>query len=59
MPRSSKPSLFSRRAVLKLLATLPVFSAFGLSPHTSVADEFVEINGWILKRSDLDRSARR
>jgi hypothetical protein len=59
MPRSSIPSLFSRRAVLKLLTALPVFSAFGLSTHTSAADEFVEVDGWILKRSDLDRGARR
>jgi hypothetical protein len=40
---------------VKFLATLPAIPALGLMTRYSAADEFVEINGWILKRSDLGR----
>jgi hypothetical protein len=58
MPASPKPSLFSRRALLRLAAALPVLSVFGLAPRQAAADEIVEIGGWILKRSDLRRKDR-
>jgi hypothetical protein len=54
-----RPSLFSRRALLKLAAALPVFSIFGFAPRHATSDEFVEIDGWILKRSDLRRRDRK
>ena len=55
MPVSQKPAAFSRRALLRLVAALPVFSIFGFAPPYAASDEFVEIGGWILKRSDLRR----
>jgi hypothetical protein len=55
MTASSKPSRFSRRAALRLLAALPLLSAFGFAQRYAAADDFVEIGGWILKRSDLRR----
>ena len=56
---SPKPSLFSRRTVLRLLAALPLLSTFGFVQRYAAADEFVEISGWILKRSDLRRKDAR
>jgi hypothetical protein len=50
-----KPSLFSRRAALRLLAALPLLSTFAFAQRYAAAAEFVEIDGWILKRSDLRR----
>jgi len=47
-----RPSL-SRRALLRLIAALPAISILGLSTRYAASDEFVEVNGWILKRSDL------
>jgi hypothetical protein len=55
MTASPGPSLFSRRAVVRLLAALPFLSAFGLSRRSAAAAEFIEIDGWILKLSDLRR----
>ena len=55
MPVSQKPAVFSRRALLRLVAALPVLSIFGFAPRTAASDEFVEVGGWILKRSDLRR----
>jgi hypothetical protein len=56
---SPKPRLFSRRAALRLLAALPLLSTFAFAQRYAAADEFVEIDGWILKRSDLrQRDAR-
>jgi len=53
-----KSQLFSRRAALRLLAALPLLSTFSFVRYAA-ADEFVEIDGWILKRSDLrKRDAR-
>ena len=56
MSAPRKASLFSRRSLLRLAAAIPLFSIFGLTPTAS--DEFVEVDGWILKRSDLRRKAR-
>jgi hypothetical protein len=53
MSSSRKPIHFSRRALFKIIAALPVVSIFGLSTRYAASDEFVEVNGWILKRSDL------
>jgi hypothetical protein len=53
MTASPKPPLFSRRAALRLLAALPLLSTFSFVQRYAAADEFVEIDGWILKRSDL------
>lgn len=55
MARSQKPSLLSRRSLLRLVAALPLFSMFGFAKRYSASDEFVEVDGWILKRSDLRR----
>ena len=55
MTASSKPSLFSRRAALRLLAALPLLSTFSFVQRYAATDEFVEVGGWILKRSDLRR----
>ena len=58
MPASHKPPRFSRRALLRLVAALPIFSVFGFTPRTAASDEFIEVGGWILKRSDLRRKDR-
>ncbi|WP_421915137.1 hypothetical protein [Mesorhizobium sp.] len=42
----------SRRAVVQALVALPALSLFRKLPDAP-ADEIVEVNGWILKRSDL------
>ena len=55
MTASPQPSLFSRRAALRLLAALPLLSTFAFARRHAAADEFVEVDGWILKRSDLRR----
>ena len=56
MSARHKASRFSRRSLLRLVAAIPFFSIFGLAPAAS--DEFVEVDGWILKRSDLRRKDR-
>jgi len=48
-----KTPIFSRRAALRLFAALPLLSTFSFAQRYAAADEFVEIDGWILKRSDL------
>ena len=53
MSRSQKPPVFSRRSLLRLVAALPLFSIFGFAKRYSASEEFVEVDGWILKRSDL------
>jgi hypothetical protein len=53
-----KASVFSRRSLLRLVAALPLFSIFGLAPRYPGSDEFIEVRGWILKRSDLRRKDR-
>jgi len=53
MSLSRKPIQLSRRALLRIIAALPAVSVFGLSTRYAASDEFVEVNGWILKRSDL------
>jgi hypothetical protein len=57
MSPPQKAFVFSRRSLLKLVAALPLFSVLGLAPR-SASDEFVEVGGWILKRSDLRRKDR-
>jgi len=57
MTASPKPPLFSRRAIAGFLAAIPLLCAFGLSRRSESADGFVEIDGWILKRTDLRRKA--
>jgi len=47
--------LFSRRAALRLLAALPLLSTLSFVQRYAATDEFVEVGGWILKRSDLRR----
>ena len=42
----------SRRAIVQALIALPALSLFRNQPVVD-PDEVVEINGWILKRSDL------
>jgi hypothetical protein len=43
----------SRRAIVQALIALPALSLFRGRPAIANADEIVEINGWILRRSDL------
>lgn len=46
----------SRRAFLQVILALPAFAMFQsgtVSAPKSKADGFIEVNGWILKRSDL------
>ena len=59
MTASPKQSTFTRRAALRLLAALPLLSTFGFVQRYAASDEFVEVDGWILKRSDLRRRAAR
>ena len=42
----------SRRTIVQALIAVPALSLFRKLPEAS-PDEIVEINGWILKRSDL------
>ena len=53
-----KAPVISRRSLLRLLSALPLFSIFGLAAPYAAADEFVEVGGWILKKSDLRRKER-
>ncbi len=43
----------SRRAIVQALIALPALSLFRNRPVVAEPDEIVEINGWILRRSDL------
>ncbi|WP_181183501.1 MULTISPECIES: hypothetical protein [unclassified Mesorhizobium] len=43
----------SRRTIVQALIALPALSLFRNQPAIVDADEIVEINGWILRRSDL------
>ncbi|MER8411271.1 hypothetical protein [Mesorhizobium sp. M0140] len=49
----------SRRALVQALIALPALSLFRKLPDADAADpepdpnEIVEVNGWILRRSDL------
>lgn len=46
----------SRRSVLQAMLAVPAFALFQFEttpPAPSKADGFVEIDGWILKRSDV------
>ena len=43
----------SRRAIVQALIALPALSLFRNQPAVGEPDEIVEINGWILRRSDL------
>ena len=58
MSAPQKISVFSRRSLLRLVAALPLLSVFGLAPRYAASDEFVEVGGWILKKSDLRRRDR-
>lgn len=45
----------SRRTVMQALLSLPALSLFARTQQETAHDpnEIVEVNGWILKRSDL------
>lgn len=43
----------SRRAIVQALMALPALSLFRNQPAVAEPDEIVEVNGWILRRSDL------
>jgi hypothetical protein len=43
----------SRRAIVQVLMALPALSLLRGRPALVDPDEIVEINGWILRRSDL------
>lgn len=45
-------SKWSRRGILQALFAAPLFALFH-ERKNSRSEELVEINGWILKRSDL------
>ncbi|RWM82561.1 MAG: hypothetical protein EOR81_04630 [Mesorhizobium sp.] len=42
----------SRRTIMQALIALPALSLFRKLPDTD-PDAIIEVNGWILKRSDL------
>ncbi|MBE7183202.1 MAG: hypothetical protein INR68_02200 [Methylobacterium mesophilicum] len=44
---------FRRRALVQALMALPILAAFRSAPPPASADETVDVDGWILKRSDL------
>jgi hypothetical protein len=47
-------SRLSRRALIQTLLALPALSLFKPLPApASMPDEIVEVNGWIVRRSDL------
>ncbi|BAB51406.1 msl4838 [Mesorhizobium japonicum MAFF 303099] len=65
-PLSERPAMsffikkMPRRVIVQALIALPALSLFRKLPEADAADplradpnEIVEINGWILKRSDL------
>jgi hypothetical protein len=46
----------TRRTILQALLSIPAFALFiahKTPTREQPADEFVEVNGWILKRSEL------
>ena len=43
----------SRRSIVQALMALPALSLFRNQPAIVDPDEIVEVNGWILRRSDL------
>lgn len=43
----------SRRAIVQALIALPALSLFRNQPAVADPDEIIEVNGWILRRSDL------
>lgn len=43
----------SRRTIVQALVVLPALSLFRNQPAVVDPDEIVEVNGWILRRSDL------
>ncbi|WP_181175969.1 hypothetical protein [Mesorhizobium sp. B2-7-2] len=43
----------SRRAIVQALLALPALSLFRSQQPVADADDIVEVNGWILRRSDL------
>jgi len=49
----------SRRAIVQALIALPALSLLRSQPAVVDPDETVEINGWILRRSDLACRAHR
>ncbi|WP_165816082.1 hypothetical protein [Kumtagia ephedrae] len=54
-PQQTSPKV-KRRTVLQVLLSIPALALFrehAVPAAEPPADEFVEINGWILKRSDL------
>lgn len=58
MSDTIRPKSLGRRGLLRALLALPVVLAFRRTRPTQAAgaeapDDIVEINGWILRRSDL------
>ncbi|MBW8908243.1 MAG: hypothetical protein JF620_04295 [Mesorhizobium sp.] len=43
----------SRRALVQALIALPMLSLFRSQPAAADPNEIIEVNGWILRRSDL------
>jgi len=50
---SSFMKRISRRAIVQALIALPALSLFRNQPAVVDPDEIIEVNGWILRRSDL------
>lgn len=50
---SSFMKRISRRAIVQALIALPALSLFRNQPAVADPDEIIEVNGWILRRSDL------
>ncbi|MDX8442313.1 hypothetical protein [Mesorhizobium australafricanum] len=43
----------SRRAIVQALIALPALSLFRNQPAAVDAEQIIEVDGWILRRSDL------
>lgn len=58
MSDNIRPKSLGRRSLLRAILALPIVLAFRRTRPTQAAgaettDDIVEINGWILRRSDL------
>lgn len=53
MVDDKNPPNITRRTLVRIVSALPLLSVFGFAPRYAASDEFIEVNGWILKRSDL------
>lgn len=53
MTRQIENKTPSRRGFLQFLFSLPLFSIFAREIRPTKSEDIVEVDGWILKRSDI------